>query len=67
MARFRQDNIEGYNDAELAEMNWAFDRSVKMRLARPGNISGVLDGSLEDRIAEEVQFAFDRLRSRSLN
>lgn len=55
MNRFRQDNTEGccccYSDADLAVMNWAFDRIVG---------DEELDKSALDHIAEDVQFRFDR-------
>jgi hypothetical protein len=57
MQRFRQDNTEGYSDADLVAMNEAFERSVNMRLG--GKICG-LNPSLLDHLAEEVQFAFDQ-------
>jgi hypothetical protein len=57
--RFRQDNTQGYDDADLAAMNEAFERSVNMRLGQPGKVSD-LHPSLLDRLAEEVQFAFDQ-------
>lgn len=59
MARFRQDNTEGYSDADLAILNARFDEAVYLppdALERMGDLER---GSWEDHCAEQVMADFD--------
>lgn len=51
--RFRQDNTEGYSDAELAELNLRFERAVIDCSA------DTEDKSYLDKIAETILATFD--------
>lgn len=55
MARFRPDNTEGYDTAQLAELNRRFEAA----LAAKEPIDKDICSTFEDAIAEAVQQEFD--------
>lgn len=59
MNRFRQDNTEGYSDAELVKLNEAFESLKSDCASSLEEMDGLARKSYEDHIAERVQAAFD--------
>ena len=59
MARFRQDNTEGYSDSELAELNAAYEEVLGNNPPNPELGDPEVDKSFEDFVAETVQARFD--------
>ncbi len=61
MPRFRQDNTEGYTDADLAEMNAAFEQIMAGDYPDRDEADDFNNiKSVEDHLAESIQSAFDR-------
>lgn len=56
MERFRQDNTEGYSDADLAEMNLTFKARCNMLL---GQYKEECREDVMQQWAEDIQAEFD--------
>jgi hypothetical protein len=59
MTRFRQDNTQGYSDADLDEMNAVFDH-IMTEDYPDSDEPDFNRKSFEDHVAEKIQFAFDQ-------
>jgi len=59
MERFRQDNTEGYSNADLAELNRRFDLVMLADQPSMAEMSDLVRASHEDNLAERVQVVFD--------
>jgi hypothetical protein len=59
MARFRQDNTEGYSDSDLAALNRLYEEAVYLPADALERMNDLERGSWEDHCAEQVQADFD--------
>jgi hypothetical protein len=65
-ARFRQDNTEGYSDADLAALNAAFEEIMNANADLWANDTSpgrdLAFKSWQDNVAEELLFRYDQGR-----
>lgn len=67
MARFTDQNTEGYSASALTELNTAFERVCELGDLPTDHPSDFGMGSLADHIAETLLFSYDRgLRGKAL-
>jgi hypothetical protein len=59
MARFTQDNTEGYNAADLANLNAAYSAIVNLQSAWFADADEVAAKSQEDHIASKLLARYD--------
>jgi len=63
-ARFRQENTEGYSDADLAALNAAFEEVMNANADLWANDTSpgrdLAFGSWQDNVAEELLLRYDR-------